>query len=53
MIRDGLLFIDAGHFIENIFTEKMTALLSEWNEEEGWDLEIIPATSQKDVFLFN
>lgn len=53
MIRDGLPFIDAGHFIENIFTEKMTALLREWNEEEGWDLEIIPATSQKDVFLFN
>ncbi len=53
MIRDGLPFIDAGHFIENIFTEKMTALLNEWNEEEGWDIEIISATSQEDVFKFN
>lgn len=53
MIRDGLPFIDAGHFIENIFTEKMTALLNEWNKEESWDIEIIPAASQKDVFLFN
>lgn len=53
MIRDGLPFIDAGHFIEQIFIEKMTALLNEWNEEESWGLEIIPASSQEDVFKFN
>lgn len=53
MIRDGLPFIDAGHYIENIFTKKMTAILNEWNEELGWGIEIIPATSQDDVFKFN
>lgn len=50
MIRDGLSFIDAGHFIENIFTEKMTAILKKWNEEECWNIEVIPASSQEDVF---
>lgn len=53
MIRDGLLFIDAGHFIENIFVKKMTEKLEQWNKEENWDIEIIPAKSQKDVFKFN
>lgn len=53
MIREGLPFIDAGHFIENIFTEKMTALLNEWKQEEDWDIEVIPASSQEDVFKFN
>ena len=53
MIRDGLLFIDAGHFIENIFVAKMTEKLKTWNEEEGWGIKIIPATTQEDVFRFN
>lgn len=53
MIREGLPFIDAGHFIENIFVEKMTEQLKTWNEEEGWDIEVLAATSQKDVFTFH
>ena len=52
MIRDGLPFIDPGHFIENIFVEKMTEKLKKWKEEENWSLEIIPASKQKDVFTF-
>lgn len=52
MIREGLPFIDPGHFIENIFVEKMTKMLKKWNEEEEWNIEIIPSTSQKDVFTF-
>lgn len=52
MIREGLAFIDPGHFIENIFVEKMTKMLNEWNEAEKWDIEVIPSTSQKDVFTF-
>lgn len=52
MIREGLLFIDAGHFIENIFVEKMTKNLKRWAQEEGWMVEIIPAETQKDVFKF-
>ena len=53
MMRDGLAFIDPGHFIENIFVEKMTEKLKKWNKEENWSIEIIPAKSQKDVFKFN
>lgn len=53
MMRDGLLFIDAGHFIENIFVEKMTEIMNEWNKEENWQIEIIPAETQTDVFKFN
>lgn len=52
MIREGLPFIDPGHFIENIFVEKMTELLSEWKEVENWNIEIFPSTTQKDVFRF-
>lgn len=52
MIREGLPFIDAGHFIENIFVDKMTKIMEKWNEEENWEIEVISATSQKDVFGF-
>lgn len=52
MIREGLPFIDAGHFIESIFIQKMTDLLEQWSSEEDWNIEIIPATSQQDVFSF-
>lgn len=52
MIREGLAFIDVGHFTENIFVEKMTSLLRSWNEEEEWKIDIIPAESQEDVFKF-
>lgn len=50
MIREGLPFIDAGHFIENIFVQKMTERLSNWKDEADWDVEILAAESQKDVF---
>lgn len=53
MIREGLAFIDVGHFVENIFVEKMTHLLNKWNEEENWNIQVIPAESQEDVFKFS
>ena len=52
MIRDGLPFIDPGHFIENIFVEKMTKEIIKWSEAENWSLEITPSTKQEDVFKF-
>lgn len=52
MIRDGLPFIDPGHFIENIFVDKMTDKLKEWNITEKWGIEVLPSKSQKDVFKF-
>lgn len=52
MIRDGLPFIDAGHFIENIFVPKMTKKLTEWNQENDWDIEVISSEKQEDVFKF-
>lgn len=53
MIREGLPFIDAGHFIENIFVKEMTEKFESWKQEENWAIEIIPAQSQKDVFKFH
>lgn len=53
MIRDGLSFIDPGHFMEQIFVEQMTMRLKEWSQSEKWGIEVLPATRQKDVFKFN
>lgn len=52
MIREGLPFIDVGHFIENIFVKEMSEIISNWKNEENWEFEIIPSQKQKDVFLF-
>lgn len=52
MLRDGIDVIDAGHYIEHIFVEKMVEKLNAWAEEEKWDVEIFPTTTQKDVFNF-
>ncbi|MDN6731670.1 MAG: Nif3-like dinuclear metal center hexameric protein, partial [Atopostipes suicloacalis] len=52
MMRDGLAFIDPGHYIEHVFVEKMTSMLKQWNKEENWGIEIISAKKQKDVFRF-
>ena len=52
MIRDGLAFIDAGHFIENIFVPKMTKKLTDWSKENDWDVEVISSKNQQDVFKF-
>lgn len=52
MIRDGLPFIDPGHFIEHIFVDKMTNKMKEWKQEENWTIDIIPAITQEDVFKF-
>lgn len=52
MLRDGLDIIDAGHYIEHIFVEKMVRKLEQWKQEENWEVEILPTTTQKDVFNF-
>lgn len=53
MIRDGLAFIDPGHYIEYIFVEKMTKMLKKWNQEENWKIEIFASKDQEDVFKFS
>lgn len=52
MLREGLAFIDVGHFVENIFVKRMTEQLENWATSENWALEIIPSQKQKDVFKF-
>lgn len=52
MLRDGMDVIDPGHFIESIFISKMSEVLNTWKDSLEWDLEIIEASSQKDVFDF-
>ena len=35
--------IDAGHYIEHIFNEKMAEILQQWATKNGYPLEIIPS----------
>lgn len=53
MLRDGIAFIDAGHYIESIFVEKMAEVMNQWKQEEGWTVEVYQAQAQKDVFKFS
>ncbi|WP_018658821.1 Nif3-like dinuclear metal center hexameric protein [Allofustis seminis] len=52
MLRDGLSFIDVGHYVESIFIQKMSQLLATWSDELDWNIEVIPTQKQKDVFKF-
>lgn len=52
MIREGLPFIDPGHFIEEIFVPRMTEKLMDWSQENGWDVEVISSKKQQNVFKF-
>nr|WP_244244679.1 Nif3-like dinuclear metal center hexameric protein [Marinilactibacillus kalidii] len=53
MLRDGMDVIDPGHFIESIFVPKMKEQLNQWKNLHQWDLEILEARLQKDVFKFS
>lgn len=47
-----ILTIDAGHYIEHIFVDKMADLLRQWANQEGWDLNIIPSiTTTNAMFI--
>lgn len=50
MLRNGLSFIDAGHYIEKIFVEEMTQIISHWAEDKNWSVEVVASTKQEDVF---
>lgn len=52
MLRDGIDVIDPGHYIENIFVEKMTEKLKQWSDEESWSIEVNASTAQTDMFRF-
>lgn len=52
MLRDGLSFIDPGHYLESIFIEKMTKQMIQWKQEFGWDIEVLATKQQKDVFKY-
>ena len=50
MLSDGLLALDPGHYIEVLFVEKIAALLSQWKEEKGWTIEIVPSQASTNPF---
>lgn len=52
MLRDGLDFIDAGHYMEAIAVPKLADYLKQCKKDQSWDIEIIEATTQKDVFNY-
>lgn len=52
MLRDGLDFIDAGHYMEAIAVPKLAEYLNQCKQEQAWDIEILEAHTQKDVFNY-
>ena len=50
MLSDGLLALDPGHYIEVLFVEKIAALLSQWKEEKGWTIDIVPSQASTNPF---
>lgn len=52
MMRDGIDFIDAGHYIEQIMAPKLAEKLNEFNEINNWDIEIFASQEQTDMFTF-
>ncbi|MDD0786588.1 Nif3-like dinuclear metal center hexameric protein, partial [Streptococcus pneumoniae] len=44
------LALDPGHYIEVLFVEKIAALLTQWKEKKGWELEILPSQASTNPF---
>ena len=52
MLRDGLDFIDAGHYMESISISHLKKYLEECKKENNWAIDIIETDTQKDVFSY-
>lgn len=52
MLRDGLDFIDAGHYMEAISVSKLAEYLNHCKAQHSWDIEILESQTQKDVFNY-
>ncbi|MCC5889322.1 MAG: Nif3-like dinuclear metal center hexameric protein [Alkalibacterium sp.] len=52
MLRDGIDFIDAGHYMEAICVPELASRLKDQSKANGWNLEIIETNAQKDVFTY-
>ena len=50
MLSDGLLALDPGHYIEVLFVEKISALLTQWKAENGWTIDIVPSQVSTNPF---
>ena len=50
MLSDGLLALDPGHYIEVLFVKKIAAILSQWKEEKGWTIDIVPSQASTNPF---
>lgn len=52
MLREGLDFIDGGHYMEAIAVPRLVDYLNQCKTENKWDIEIMKAEDQKDVFSY-
>lgn len=52
MLRDGIDFIDAGHYMEAICVPELAKHLREKAELKNWELDIIETQAQQDVFTY-
>ena len=53
MLRDGLDFIDAGHYMEAICVPKLARYFEQLKLTNNWDLTILQTATQTDVFTYS
>ncbi len=46
----GLTVVDAGHYIEHIFNEKVAALIDEWAQANQYDLQVVASQASTNPF---
>lgn len=52
MLTQGLTAIDPGHHIEVLFVSKMAELLRKWQEEAGWEIDILESQANTNPFRY-
>ncbi|MCC5895864.1 MAG: Nif3-like dinuclear metal center hexameric protein [Alkalibacterium sp.] len=52
MLRDGIEFVDAGHYMEAICVPELHSYLTQVKEKNNWSVDLLEATTQKDVFTY-
>lgn len=52
MAQYGLSLIDAGHYIEHVFCDKITHMIQEWSHANHWEIQVIPSEMDTDPFTW-
>lgn len=50
--EQDILLIDAGHYIESIFTDRMAATLNQLADSQDWQIEVVPSELTTNPFTY-